>query len=101
MLADGIYILREFNFCKKIIGVSNVELKISPKKLKHGIRDGNIHHQTIQLLQKRYITVQNIHIRTIQLLPKTSQELRMLSSVTLYCQVKKIVMNSYSQLSEM
>ena len=28
---------------------------------------------------------------------KTSQELRMLSSVTLYCQVTKIVMNSQSQ----
>ena len=32
---------------------------------------------------------------------KTSQELRMLSSVTLNCQVAKIVMNSGSQLSEM
>ena len=31
---------------------------------------------------------------------KTSQELRMLSSVTLNCQVTKIVMNSGSQLSE-
>ena len=33
--------------------------------------------------------------------PKTSQELRMLSRVTLNCQVTKIVMNSSSQLSEM
>ena len=32
---------------------------------------------------------------------KTSQELRMLSSVTINCQVTKIVMNSGSQLSEM
>ena len=31
---------------------------------------------------------------------KTSQELRMLSSVTLYCQVKKIVMDSVAQFSE-
>ena len=34
-------------------------------------------------------------------LDKTSQELRMLSSVTLNWQVTKIVMNSGSQLSEM
>ena len=32
---------------------------------------------------------------------KTSQELRMLSSVTINCQVPKIVMNSDSQLSEL
>ena len=32
-------------------------------------------------------------------LKKTSQELRMLSSVTINCQVTKIVMNSGSQLS--
>ena len=32
---------------------------------------------------------------------KTSQELRMLSSVTIDCQVTKIVMNSGSQLSEL
>ena len=32
---------------------------------------------------------------------QTSQELRMLSNVTLYCQVAKIVMNSGSQLSEL
>ena len=32
---------------------------------------------------------------------KTSQELRMLSSVTLNCQVTKIIMNSGSQLSEL
>ena len=32
---------------------------------------------------------------------KTSQELRMLSNVTLNCQVAKIVMNSGSQLSEL
>ena len=32
---------------------------------------------------------------------KTSQELRMLSSVTLNCQTTEIVMNSGSQLSEL
>ena len=32
---------------------------------------------------------------------KTSQELRMLSSVTINCQVTKIFMNSGSQLSEL
>ena len=32
---------------------------------------------------------------------KTSQELRMLSSVTINCQVTNIVMNSGSQLSEL
>ena len=32
---------------------------------------------------------------------KTSQELRLLSNVTLNCQVTKIVMNSGSQLSEL
>ena len=32
---------------------------------------------------------------------KTSQELRMLSSVTINCQVTKIVMNSGSQFSEL
>ena len=37
----------------------------------------------------------------LQKYKKTSQELRMLSSVTLNCQVTKIVMNSGSQLSEM
>ena len=34
-------------------------------------------------------------------LKKTSQELRMLSNVTLNCQVAKIVINSGSQLSEL
>ena len=53
-----------------------------------------------------YPCVENIHTN-IQLTTetkkwnKTSQELRMLSSVTLNCQVTKIVMNSGSQLSEM
>ena len=35
------------------------------------------------------------------LVSKTSQELRMLSSVTINCQVTKIVINSGSQLSEL
>ena len=36
-----------------------------------------------------------------KILPKTSQELRMLSSVTINCQITKIVINSGSQLSEL
>ena len=53
-----------------------------------------------------YPCVENIHTN-IQLTTetkkwnKTSQELQILSSVTLNCQVTKIVMNSGSQLSEM
>ena len=35
------------------------------------------------------------------LLEETSQELRILSSVTINCQVTKIAMNSGSQLSEL
>ena len=35
------------------------------------------------------------------IMDKTSQELRMLSSVTLNCQITKIVMNPGSQLSEL
>ena len=42
-----------------------------------------------------------MHCRIHEIILKTSQELRMLSSVTLYCQVTKIVMNSGSQLSEL
>ena len=37
----------------------------------------------------------------MQELDETSQELRMLSSVTINCQITKIVMNSGSQLSEL
>ena len=37
----------------------------------------------------------------VLLITKTSQELRMLSSVTINCQITKIVMNSGSQLSEL
>ena len=37
----------------------------------------------------------------IVLLQQTLQELRMLSSVTINCQITKIVMNSGSQLSEL
>ena len=36
-----------------------------------------------------------------QFTAETSQELRMLSSVTINCQITKIVMNSGSQLSEL
>ena len=39
--------------------------------------------------------------RLANLTTKTSQELRMLSSVTINCQITKIVMNSGSQLSEL
>ena len=46
--------------------------------------------------------VQNIDYRFIaRFLNKTSQELRMLSSVTINCQVTKIVMNSGAQMSEL
>ena len=45
--------------------------------------------------QKSYHTTRML---TLSLLLKTSQELRMLSSVTLNCQVTKIVMDSVSQL---
>ena len=37
----------------------------------------------------------------MMLMLKTSQELRTLSSVTINCQITKIVMNSGSQLSEL
>ena len=37
----------------------------------------------------------------IDIYVETSQELRMLSSVTINCQITKIVMNSGSQLSEL
>ena len=37
----------------------------------------------------------------IHVYKKTSQELQMLSSVTINCQITKIVMNSGSQLSEL
>ena len=40
------------------------------------------------------------YMRVLQYM-KTSQELRMLSSVTINCQTTKIVMNSGSQLSEL
>ena len=40
-------------------------------------------------------------LNAVSCLDKTSQELRMLSSVTLNCQVTKIVMDSGSQLSEL
>ena len=45
----------------------------------------------------------NYHIRVSlsEKLRKTSQELRMLSSVTINCQITKIVMNSGSQLLEL
>ena len=40
-------------------------------------------------------------VKRCLMLTKTSQELRMLSSVTLNCHVTKIVMDSVSQLSEL
>ena len=45
--------------------------------------------------------VRNVHSPLSFNIGKTSQELRMLSSVTINCQVTKIVMNSGSQLSEL
>ena len=45
------------------------------------------------------VMIINIFIAVLGEGPKTSQELRMLSSVTINCQITKIVMNSGSQLS--
>ena len=59
-----------------------VRLLINPKKFS-------------QINQKK---ISQIHKKNLVKLTKTSQELRMLSSVTLDCQVTKIVMNSGSQL---
>ena len=50
--------------------------------------------QNIAKIRVRYSTKHSLS-------EKTSQELRMLSNVTLNCQVAKIVMNSGSQLSEL
>ena len=50
----------------------------------------------IQLVSLNYSDIKFLHLNT-----KTSQELRMLSSVTINCQITKIVMNSGSQLSEL
>ena len=57
----------------------------------------------MQNCQKFMIQFGFYHIFQIlaKLFAKTSQELRMLSSVTINCQVTKIVMNSGSQLSEL
>ena len=54
-------------------------------------------HYLIILVCQHHISVQCLS----SLLQKTSQELRMLSCVTLDCQVTKTVMNSCSQLSEL
>ena len=43
----------------------------------------------------------HLHCGSEKVSGKTSQELRMLSNVTLNCQVAKIVMNTGSQLSEL
>ena len=43
----------------------------------------------------------NYYLKLFKLFKETSQELRMLSSVTLNCQVTKILMNSGSQLPEL
>ena len=47
------------------------------------------------------LLVTAVQVRDITNITKTSQELRMLSSVTINCQITKIVMNSGSQLSEL
>ena len=59
-------------------------------------------------LVAQFVTLLTLELRIICCLPerkrkdnKTSQELRMLSSVTINCQITKIVMNSGSQLSEL
>ena len=43
----------------------------------------------------------HVYKYTFHAITETSPELRMLSTVTLYCHVTKIVMNSSSQLSEL
>ena len=52
---------------------------------------------------KQYLAIKYnfYHIEFSTMINKTSQELRMLSSVTIICQVTKIFMNSGSQLSEL
>ena len=55
---------------------------------------------TVQTCAKYVSTIFMDPVRScVSIIFKTSQELRMLSSVTLNCQVTKIVMNSGSQLS--
>ena len=56
-------------------------------KWSHGVSDHSLHSIPM--------------IKILKMMMKTSQELRMLSSVTLDCQGTKIVMNSGSQLSEL
>ena len=57
------------------------------------LRRDTYHNVALQSFKKLQLDFDN--------LKKTSQEFRMLSSVTINCQVTKIVMNSGSQLSEL
>ena len=52
-------------------------------------------------LAKTYTIGNSVRGQDLQVFFKASQELQMLSTVTLYCQVTKIAMNSGSQLSEL
>ena len=51
----------------------------------------------IEILHK----ITSLNNLVVVMVYKTSQELRMLSSVAINCQITKIVMNSGSQLSEL
>ena len=50
-------------------------------------------------MMEKVIAMMMVMMVIVKLMIKTSQELQMLSSVTINCQVTKIVMNSGSQLS--
>ena len=56
--------------------------------------------QVVELPEDFAFNLTNNYVCVEVCMSKISQELRMLSSVTLNCQVTKIVMNSGSQLSE-
>ena len=59
-------------------------------------------HRIVHNMQYAYDDGVSDHLaESGQLVLETSQELQMLSSVTINCQVTKIVMNSGSQLSEL
>ena len=82
-------------------------LHLHPQQLNHGAKgDFDHHHHNLFYMNDTTLTSspscnwqKNLMTREIE--NKTSQELRMLSNVTLNCQVAKIVMNSCSQLSEL
>ena len=68
---------------------------VGPVKIKLGRGHGTSHTTYSNSFSEA------VYIQINEECAKTSQELRMLSSVTINCQVTKIVMNSGSQLSEL